>query len=1109
MNCLLRLSKSILLLLLSVSCSLFAMSQNIVVKGKVTDRQTGKPVENVTVKVKNNTITTVSDAEGNFSIKVPSPESVLTFTSVGYLINEVKAGTGQLNIRLTQSDSKLDEVVVVGYGSLKAKELTSSAVPVDPKKLEDLPTSNITEALRGMVPGLNVTGGNERPGVNATLSIRQQFGWGKDGSSPLPLIVIDDVIQLDPSTGLPSLDQFNLLDPSEIESITVLRDAGAAIYGARGSQGAIVVKTKRGKIGAPKITYYGKFEYNDAVSHIKTMNAYDYGIFANRFGRAAGWSNDYFFDSTELQQMKTLNYDWRKEAWKAAGAMQHSLTVSGGSDRATYFAGASYYTQSANLGSQDYNRWTFRAGTDVKVVNNVKLSATVSANNFSLEKSFTKVSINDGGYGINNEQNDYVLLAHMPKYIPWHYNVDGVDQWVSPALGPNRVQKNPAGQNNISGWNYFALLNNGSKTTSTDFSYNTNFSLQYDIPFIKGLSLRGSYGLSYSSDNSEQDMMPQLLAAAQNTASAGTHLYDPTTTTWKVAENTRGARVAYIDDIGKLQQSNFYINYDNSFGLHHISALASVERGEQFYSKRFIIYDNPISGGYNGASSSAGTLNVSNTYVTPVEGGNLSYLGRVNYSFNDKYLVQFLFRADASTKFAPANYWGFFPSLSAGWVVSKEDWFSDKLPWVNYLKIRASIGKTGNDNLKPWRWVQLYNYAADKGMEFGSNGGTLGSGLTADATPNPNVTWDRTIKQNYGVDFSVFRNRLSVSVDRYLDHISNMLTQMAGMVGVPISVGGAFAEQNYSSVTTWGTEISATWKDHVGDFDYSIGVNYGTGDNKVTKYIPVAFDYPANITRQEGYSTIRPYWGFLTWKGTSAGDGLLRTDADVDAYWQYLTDLATKAGTTPSYLGITDKASIKPGMLAYQDIAGPLDANNKTIAGPDGRVAAGQDYARLKDKNKGQGFATNLNVSWKNISLSAQIATSWGTYNRIDYVKQGTSSGQILWSHESYLTDMFDPVDNPNGKWPNLYYYSQNGYSSDFWQISSFRSYVRSLVVGYSLPKNIANKMRMQSLRVTLAGYNLWDFYNPYPDKYRNMYDDPTTGYPTLRTWSLGINAGF
>lgn len=1085
------------------------MSQNIVVKGKVTDRETGKPVEKVTVKVKNNTVTTVTDAEGNFSIKAPSPESVLTFTSVGYLINEAKAGTGPLNIALTQSDSKLDEVVVVGYGSLKAKELTSSAVPVDPKKLEDLPTSNITEALRGMVPGLNVTGGNARPGVNATLSIRQQFGWGKDGSSPLPLIVIDDVIQLDPSTGLPSLDQFNLLDPSEIESITVLRDAGAAIYGARGSQGAIVVKTKRGKIGAPKITYYGKFEYNDAVSHIKTMNAYDYGIFANRFGRAAGWSNDYFFDSTELQQMKTLNYDWRKEAWKAAGAMQHSLTVSGGSDRATYFAGASYYTQSANLGSQDYNRWTFRAGTDVKVVNNVKLSATVSANNFSLEKSFTKVSINDGGYGINNEQNDYVLLAHMPKYIPWQYNVDGVDQWVSPALGPNRVQKNPAGQNNISGWNYFALLNNGSKTTSTDFSYNTNFSLQYDIPFIKGLSLRGSYGLSYSSDNSEQDMMPQLLAAAQNTASAGTHLYDPTTTTWKVAENTRGARVAYIDDIGKLQQSNFYINYDNSFGLHHISALASVERGEQFYSKRFIIYDNPISGGYNGASSSAGTLNVSNTYVTPVEGGNLSYLGRVNYSFNDKYLVQFLFRADASTKFAPANYWGFFPSLSAGWVISKEDWFSDKLPWVNYLKLRASIGKTGNDNLKPWRWVQLYNYTADKGLQFGSNGGTLGSGLTADATPNPNVTWDRTIKQNYGVDFSVLRNRLSVSVDRYLDHISNMLTQMAGMVGVPISVGGAFAEQNYSSVTTWGTEISATWKDHVGDFDYSIGVNYGTGDNKVTKYIPVAFDYPANITRQEGYSTIRPYWGFVTWKGTSGGDGLLRTDADVDAYWQYLTDLATKAGTTPSYLGITDKASIKPGMLAYQDIAGPLDANNKTIAGPDGRVVAGQDYARLKDKNKGQGFATNLNVSWKNISLSAQIATSWGTYNRIDYVKQGTSSGQILWSHESYLTDMFDPVDNPNGKWPNLYYYSQNGYSSDFWQISSFRSYVRSLVVGYSLPKNIANKMRMQSLRVTLAGYNLWDFYNPYPDKYRNMYDDPTTGYPTLRTWSLGINAGF
>lgn len=1081
--------------------------QNTPITGKVTDDK-GEPIAGVTVQIKGLKTSTTTNADGSFTIDAPAGAATLVFSHVGMQRREVSiGGKSEFQIQLSSADSTLSDVVVVGYGTQKIKDVTGSVVPVDMKKMEDMPTRTITEALSGQVPGLNVSGGNARPGVNPSLSIRQQFGWGKDGSSTLPLIVIDDVIQLDPSTGLPSLDQFNMLDFSEVESITVLRDASAAIYGSRASQGAIVVKTKRGKLGAPKITYSGKFEYNDAVSHVKTMNAYEFGIFANRFGRAAGWSNNSFFDADELEQLKSLNYDWRKEAWKAAGAMQHSVNVSGGSDKATYFAGASYFTQDANMGSQDYNRWTFRTGADVKVVNNLKLSATVAANNFDLEKSFTKVSINDGGYGKNAEQNDYALLAHMPRYIPWKYNVDGVDQYISPALGPNRVQTNPAGQNNISGWNYFALLNNGSKTTSNNFSYNTNFSLQYDIPFVKGLSIKGSYGLSYLTDNSEQVQLPQLLAAATNTNAVGTHLYGPNTT-WKVAENTRGSRVAYIDAIGKIQQANFFVNYDNSFGLHNISALASVERGTQDYQRKFIIYDNPLTGGYNGASSSAGTLNTSNTTVTRTEGGNLSYLGRINYNYDSKYLLSFLFRADASTKFAPENYWGFFPSLSAGWVISRENWFN--INWIDNLKIRASIGKTGNDNLKPWRWIQLYSFAADKGLAFGGNGGSLVSGLNPDPTPNRSVTWDQTIKHNVGIDASFLRNRLSVSVDQYYDRISNMLTQMASMVGVPISVGGAFAEQNYSSVSTWGTEVSLNWRDKIGrDIDYSIGLNYGTGDNRVTRYIPVAFDYPSKNLRQEGYSTIYPAWGFATWKGTSTGDGMLRTDADIDAYWQYLTDLATKAGTTPSYLGITSKSGIKKGMLAYQDQAGALDATNKTIAGQNGRVEEDQDFVQLVKKNRSHGVNTNLSISWKNLSVAAQIATSWGSFNRIDYIKQGTSSGQIMWAHESYLVDMYDTLDNVNGKYPNLYYFDQNEAASDFWQISSFRSYVRSMSIGYSLPKGISRKLRMENLRVSLSGYNLWDFYNPYPGKYRNMYDAPTVDYPTLRTWALGINASF
>ncbi|MEI6950048.1 SusC/RagA family TonB-linked outer membrane protein [Paraflavisolibacter sp. H34] len=1085
--------------------------KNDPISGKVTNDK-GEPLAGVTVQVKGLSTSAVTNAEGAFSINVPTGASTLVFSFVGMERKEVSiAGKSTFQIQLKSAETTLTDVVVVGYGSQKKSDVTGSVVAVDPKKLEDMPVRTLTEALAGQVPGLNVSGGNSRPGVNASLSIRQTFGWGKDASSPNPLIVIDDVIQVDPSTGLPSMEQFNLLDPTEVESITVLRDGTAAIYGSRAAQGAIIVKTKKGKTGPPKISYSGKFEYNDAVGHVKTMNAYEYGVFANRFGRAAGWQKEQFFSDAELDTMKTLNYDWRKEAWKPAGGMQHSLNVSGGSDRATYFAGATYFTQSANLGEQDYNRWTFRTGTDVKVANNLKLSATLSANNFTLEKSFTKLTgINDGSYGKQSEQNDYLILSHMPQYIPWTTTVNGVQQFVSPALAPNRALTTPAGQNNMAGWNYFAMLNNGSKTSSENFSYNTNFSLQYDVPFVKGLSLKGTYGLNYMLENSDQVSMPQMLALALTNNQAGKHLYG-TGSNYIVAENKQGARVSYSDAVGKSEQMNFFATYDKTIGLHSISALASVERAEQDWQKKYVIYDNPLANAYNGASTTAGTLNTSNSYVSRMEGGTLSYLGRINYNYNSKYLLSFLLRSDASTKFAPENYWGTFPSLSAGWVISKENFFRDNVRFVDNLKLRASVGLTGNDNVKPWRWTQMYSYAADKGLGFGANGGTLVAGVTPDPAPNRAATWDKSLKRTFGIDASFLKNRLSLSVDHYRDNISNILTPMAGMIGMPISVGGAFSEQNFSAVKAWGTELSANWKDRVGQVDYSIGMNFGTGNNKVTKYFELPFNFPSANLRMEGQSSsIYPYWGFETWKNTSAGDGMLRTDADIDSYWAYLTDLATKAGTTPSFLGITNKNSLKKGMLVYQDKGGPLNAANKTIGGQNGRIEkTGEDYVQLLKENRSYGANTNLSVSWKGITVNAQIATSWGGWNSLDYIKQGTSSSNMFWSHEVFMNDMYDSTDNPNGKYPNLYYFDQNGTPSDFWKVSSFRSYVRSMTVGYSLPKDLSRRLHTEGVRFSLSGFNLWDFYNPYPKKYRSMYDAPDVDYPTLRTWALGVNVTF
>jgi TonB-linked SusC/RagA family outer membrane protein len=1101
------------------SCILFAQQKTVT--GKIIDVD-GKPIPGVTVSIKGSTVSTATDDNGVFSIVVPANESVLKFSSATFLYQEVTVGAKTtLYITLQRDAKQIDEVVVIGYGQQKARAVTGAVSSVNLKKLEDLPVASITEMLRGQVPNLNVNGGSTRPGAFATVTIRQQFALGKDNGGPTPIIVIDDVIQLDATVNpnAPSMDRLNQLDLSEIESITVLRDASAAIYGARGSQGAIVVKTKRGKAGAPRLTYSGKFETNDAVSHSKVMNAQEYGIFSNRLNRQNASANqNVFFTPTEIAMMDTINYDWLKNDWRSAQSMQHSLNVSGGHDRATYFVGGSYFKQGANLGEQDYNRLTFRAGTEVKFNGGFKFAASLSGANTSLEKSFTKVSFTDG-YSVGGEQNDYNVLLHMPKYVPWIYPVNGVMTYIAPPLGPSKPGA-ATGNSALNQYNYYNLLDNGSKTFNKQYNLNTNVSLTYEVPFVKGLSFRGNYSIQTTSGNSEQDMFAQFFSQLNNTTLTANqtanpqtyHLYTPTTVFGTPFLNRNNTRVTYDKNVSTIEQLNFYANYDRSFGDHSIGAVFVGERGKTTFDDEFLIYDNPVPGVYNGTSISAGTLNTSNSFTNKSVAGNMSYIGRLNYSFKNRYFLQGSFRSDASSHFAPENYWGFFPGVSAGWIISDEPFFNTKS--INFLKLRGGLSKTGMDNIKAWKWLQLYDAATDKGMSFGSGGGLFTVGLTPGVTPNRNVKWDQTIQRNVGVDITLLKNRLSLSVDQYLNTTKDALTVLSGL-NVPVSVGGAFAEENYSNIKWWGTELSATWNDFIGKVSYSIGVNYSMNGNEYLKVPEQPFNYPSVYAGKAiiGGSTIGPVYGYRTWKGTSSGDGMLRTDADLDGYWAYLTDLATKAGTTPLYnaggAGISTRAGLKKGMLAYEDAAGNLNTTTNTIAGQNGQIVDDQDYVKLAKSSRSYGFATNLRVGYKSFNLLAQISTSWGGYNSLDRVKQGTASTNASWSQVSYLTDMYDSTDNPNGKYPNMFYYDNAYKQSDFWTISSFRCVVRSLSIGYTLPKAWLNKAKIGDAKLVLSGYNLWDLFNPYPNKYRNMYDAPNVGYPTLRTWALGVNVGF
>ncbi|PJJ08530.1 TonB-linked SusC/RagA family outer membrane protein [Flavobacterium sp. 1] len=1119
-----RCSVILFVLMSMITYAQTAVSQ-IKVTGTVTDNA-GMPLSgvNVTEKSSKNTVTT--DFIGKYQINVKS-DATLVFSFIGMRKMEIPlSGRTVLNTKLQDDTNQLESVVVVGYGSQKKKDLTGAIATIKAADLENLPVTNLSDALRGQVAGLSVTSGSGRPGDAGTISIRQSFGFGKDANSGVPLIVIDDMVQVDAATGLATMETFNRLDPSEIESMTILKDASAAIYGSRASQGAVVIRTKKGKSGKAKFSYSSQFAVNDAISHTKTMSAYEFGVFNNRFLTGALVPGNVIdpkvlFSAKELEEMKGLDYDWLEKAWKPAIQQKHTLNISGGTDNITYFAGATRFTQDANLGYQKYEKWNYRTGITAKIANNLDFSASMSGNSGFVDKAFTKASGSVGGYDTGaGEQADYDFLVHMPKFVPWQTTVDGKEYYMSPFPNTNKNFGSANANNNIAGWNYFANMNNGSHQTTDDASYNFTTSLNYKVAGIKGLSFKGTFARTQNSSNAEQIQLPYDLARITNYQLQDNHLASaayPSATIknpevggiidYVIETNIRNSRVYYNTSFSKSTQMDFFANYDRTFGRHQVSAMFGAERSESNYATTRLAYFNTPKD-YQGDWRTAGTVDTGNSTAFKGNNATMSYFGTLNYSYQSKYLAQFLIRSDASTKFAPEHYWGTFPSLQLGWVVSKEDWFANNVSAVNFFKLRYSIGKTGKDNLPPWKWIQFYDLTPNKGYTFGSGGGQLGSSVTPKIVPNRETAWDSTLKNNFGIDMAFLENRLQFNADFYYDISKDMITDLSSAIGVPVSVGGGFAEENYATVNAWGSELSISWSDKVkGNLSYDVGVNFGYGDNKIVKYPNQGNLLPSNNASREGYSSgFNPVWGFKTWKGTSTGDGILRTDADIANYWKYLTDNATAVGGVPSYLGNGDPTKIQKGSMAFQDVAGTLQ-NDGTLTGPDGQIIDKNDYTKLAKSSRTYTINTNLGIKYSGFSLKTQIATSWGGATFVDLVSQSTSSASNMWAREPFWNDMYG-TDNPNGKYPNLAAAGATS-TSDFWQLDTFRCVVRNLTLTYDIPKQVFVNTKIQNISLGVTGNNLWDLYNPYPGHYRNMYDDSGVGYPTLRTWSINFNISF
>ena len=1102
----------IISLCLGLLMALPALAQNKTQQGTVVD-ENGEPVIGATVKVEGTKDATVTDLDGNYKLDVPKNGKVI-ISYIGYKDMVTTGG----RVQLEEDNSTLEEVVVVGYGTQKKAHLTGSVATVPVDEIQDLAAGGLASTLGGLVNGLGVSGGDARPGENARLSIRDTNSLSDVGSTAQePLFVIDGYIypndvKVGNSSQNLGAEAFNNLDPSEVESISVLKDASAAVYGARAANGVILVTTKKGKMGKPSISYSGQFGFTDEVARPKMLSSYDYGRLYNAITAADPTNTSLnkktaLFQADELEAMKALNYDLLDKYWETGSTMRHSVNVSGASDNVSYFGGISYFDQDGNLGKLDYNRWNYRAGIDVKISKWLSANLTVSGDYGKKNKPMLKV-------GGTSDEKDYNLMLTRPRYIP-----EEVNGYYIPTYGPSngaRVQN----QN----YSFRVLQDNGDYTRTMTSNTSINAGLNYDFGWsniLKGLKLSFAYSKSINTDKNNQYGSSYTLYQMTRRYGSGEHMYTPTagddsTFDYLNFANFNALTLNNGDILSRQMirtdnyQMNFTVQYARDFGLHHVNGLFSIERSEAESELTYASKTKPLEF-TTGQDNSVKDGSEEDAQFRRSESGTMSYIGRINYAYANRYLLEFLLRSDASTKFSKKYGWGTFPAVSAGWVVSEEPWFqnSKAMSWVDFLKIRASYGLTGRDNLAPWQWMQVYATDANKGTVFGEGlGNDSGSRITINknnSAVNMMVHWDKSYKFNAGFDMQVLHSRLNIGFDYYYERNREMLMNLKE--DVPGTVGSQSASTNIGEMDNWGWELSLTWRDKIGkDFKYRIGINTGMSDNKVK-----VMDWPTEYLYRQmtpGSRTDLGLWGLQC-------IGMFRSFQDIEEYFaQY---------NITSYLGMT-KDKVRPGMLIYKDVRGPQQPDG-TYLGPDGVVDRDNDQVQLGKRGNIYGFTMNLGADWKGISVTAQLGASWGGYTTVPAQAIGVASNSNLefynmpsfWNPDNMYVyqDIYDGggnlvmAQNREAEYPNLAYQSVNAIASSFWRISNASVRLSRLTIAYALPSAWLKNTGIKGIRINVTGQNLINFYNPYPDHFTNPMAGAFGSYPNLRKWTVGVNLSF
>ena len=1026
-----------------------APDQQTTIKGKVIDSETLTGLPGVNIVVKGTTVGAISDVNGDFTIPITSTDAVLTISFIGYVSQDIPVGNQTvINVSLTTDAVAMEEVVVVGYGTQKKATLTGAVSSIRNEQLVATKNENVVNMLTGKLPGLRVLQKGAAPGAyNTEMDIR---GMGT------PLFVIDGVTR--------DQEYFSRMDPTEIDNISILKDGSAAIYGLRAANGVVLVTTKSGTAqdGKVDITYSNSFSTQQFLLVPEGVEALDYMILRNE-QTFQNFNNNYlarqnpYFTQADMQLYKDgtkKSYNWMDAIFnKNSPQSQHNLNFNGGSSKLRYFMNLSYFTQEGSYKSGDFHsdRYNFRSTLDAEITKRLKGKVMVGG----ILETTTQPNSSEAWAGYK---------------IAWLMRPDA----------PIFANDNPAYLNGDAGLLYDGR-NMVAESNADIVGYRINktrrlngmLQLSYDIPGIKGLSAKGSYDYAMSLPDETRYHKSFFL-----------YVYNPGTDVYTPSEKQRPTSIQRRSDVNFDTDMQLGLHYNNRFGKNNINSFIIFEEAYNSWDNFTAYRELLIASEYLFAGED---LNQRAIGGSPGDRLSQSLIGSLTYDYSGKYLVDFRFRYDGSSRFPKESRWGFFPSVSAGWRISEESFMKDNLPMINNLKLRASYGEMGDDGSAS-NYPPIMGYSIAPGT--GSNsigwrfGDVLNGGVRPQALPNPNLTWYNIKIYNVALDFAVLRSKLSGAFELYRRDRTGLLATSSAVV--PGTVGATLPQENLNADRNFGWEFSLEYRDKFKNFNYYISPQISSTRSMRTKWLETVANNQFHHWQNRTSGRYKDIW----W-----GNESVHMFTNLEEIRNY--NLPMGQGSTP-------------GDWTLNDWNG-----DGVINGDDDHPIAVAGLPKFY-------YGINMGGAWKGFDLAVNFQGAYRAYTQYGelLVEPLAFGGQQTLK---YFLDRWRPAD------PNADYFStETEWIPGYFPVTGHNgrrqgtnavmnaSYLRlkTVELGYTLPKELLSKVSIKNLRVYIAGYNILTFTplkNADPERMGESSSDYADfySYPNNKTYTVGASIKF